>query len=448
VNGSRADRDASDVTDRGFVPEDARSRAALLDQAVVGLNRLTGGPARWRWFVPGRLEVFGKHTDYAGGPSLVAAVPRGFAVAASDRRDGRVRVVDARSDEAVEIDPYVGSEGMRGWRNYVAVAARRLAANVPGAPLGADIAFISDLPRAAGLSSSSALIVGVTTALIRRGEIERRDEWRRAVRSPEDLAEYLSFVENGHSYRTLEGARGVGTEGGSEDHAAILLGRPGTLSQFAFMPLRRVGDVAVPEGWRFVIASSGVHADKAGTVRGRYNRAARAARVLAALAAAGPEAGRGESLAVMLNSDPRAVDRLRTAIRGAAPSEFSADDLARRLAHFLNEHARVPSAAAAFAAGDLGRIGELARASQDDAAELLGNQVPETTDLVAAALEAGAAAASSFGAGFGGSAWALMTGEDVEAFGAAWLDAYRRRHPSRTNAQWFAARPGPGVIEL
>ena len=34
-----------------------------------------------KWFVPGRLEVLGKHTDYVGGRSLLAAVDRpGFAV--------------------------------------------------------------------------------------------------------------------------------------------------------------------------------------------------------------------------------------------------------------------------------------------------------------------------------------------------------------------------------
>jgi len=36
----------------------------------------TASPAVW--WVPGRLEVFGTHTDYAGGRTLVAAVPRGF----------------------------------------------------------------------------------------------------------------------------------------------------------------------------------------------------------------------------------------------------------------------------------------------------------------------------------------------------------------------------------
>lgn len=33
-----------------------------------------------RWFVPGRIEVLGKHTDYAGGSTLVAAVDRGVTI--------------------------------------------------------------------------------------------------------------------------------------------------------------------------------------------------------------------------------------------------------------------------------------------------------------------------------------------------------------------------------
>ncbi|MGO1384393.1 MAG: galactokinase family protein, partial [Arachnia sp.] len=37
-----------------------------------------------RWFVPGRLEVFGKHTDYAGGNSLLAAVDRGITIDLED----------------------------------------------------------------------------------------------------------------------------------------------------------------------------------------------------------------------------------------------------------------------------------------------------------------------------------------------------------------------------
>ena len=41
-----------------------------------------------RWFVPGRLEVLGKHTDYAGGRSLLAAVDRGITVTLDDADHG------------------------------------------------------------------------------------------------------------------------------------------------------------------------------------------------------------------------------------------------------------------------------------------------------------------------------------------------------------------------
>ncbi len=200
-------------------------------------------------------------------------------MAAIERPDRVVRAYDARNDELCEIH-LDGADTPRGWRSYVAVTARRLAANFPGADLGADIAFTSDLPRAAGMSSSSALIIALANVLIRRGRLEERDEWTATIGSIEQRVEYFGCVENGDSYRALAGARGVGTEGGSEDHAAILMSRAGQLSQFGFMPLHRVSDVALPASWSFVIASSGVHADKAGTVRNQYNRAARAARAI------------------------------------------------------------------------------------------------------------------------------------------------------------------------
>ena len=118
-------------------------------------------------WVPGRVEVFGKHTDYAGGRSIVSAVPRGMVIAASPRRDGRIHVLDARRNESVALpsDSAVpGSEigeagrvgvppagrAFTGWRRYAAVVARRLARNFPGAGLGADVVIASDLPRASG----------------------------------------------------------------------------------------------------------------------------------------------------------------------------------------------------------------------------------------------------------------------------------------------------------
>ena len=71
------------------------SRPARIDAATAAFRQATGRAPVWAAFVPGRLEVFGKHTDYAGGRSLVAATCRGFGVVAAPRRDALVRVIDA-----------------------------------------------------------------------------------------------------------------------------------------------------------------------------------------------------------------------------------------------------------------------------------------------------------------------------------------------------------------
>ena len=88
----------------GLDPADAAARGALLAQAQAMLLAHTGQAPAWAWAVPGRIEIFGKHTDYAGGCSLVAAVPKGFVVVASPRDDGHVTVLDARWRRRLDID--------------------------------------------------------------------------------------------------------------------------------------------------------------------------------------------------------------------------------------------------------------------------------------------------------------------------------------------------------
>jgi galactokinase len=350
----------------------------------------------WHGFVPGRLEVFGKHTDYAGGHSLVAAVPRGLMVSAASAPGGRVIVVDVASGEQAEFSA-AGEGDAEDWARYPRTVIARLAANFPGADLSARIEFASTLPQAAGMSSSSALVVAIAESLIACAGLEQTGTWRESIRSLADRASYFGCIENGSRFGALAGDTGVGTHGGSEDHAAILMSQAGHLQQLAFAPLRSERLVAMPDGWTFVIAWSGVQAEKAGAARDAYNRL----------------------------SDPAAMT-------GA------------RLEHFRAEDARVLEAAEAFAAADIPRIGVLAAASQRDADRLLGNQVPETRDLVALALDAGAPAASSFGAGWGGSVWALAPVWDAIRFMDRWLAAYRARYPHRA-AGAFVSPPSNGV---
>mgnify|MGYP000284703898 CR=1 FL=1 len=98
---------------------------------VDGLRDTWGAAPHWRWYVPGRLEVFGKHTDYGGGEVLVAAAPRGFAIVAAPRDDGRLRVVDVPNRVTLELDaddagpPRTGWTGRAGSRTSRSMQASR-----------------------------------------------------------------------------------------------------------------------------------------------------------------------------------------------------------------------------------------------------------------------------------------------------------------------------------
>ncbi|HEX5069302.1 MAG TPA: galactokinase family protein [Vicinamibacterales bacterium] len=433
----------------GFDAADLPGRLALVDQCAREFEHRHGRAAAWAWWVPGRIEVFGKHTDYAGGRSLVAAVPRGFAVAAGPRDDETVTAADVRWSASTEIRLNDPDRRYHGWANYVAVVVRRLARNFPGAPLGADLCFASDLPRAAGLSSSSALVVGVSLALIKRGSLDQRPEWHAAIHDRLDLGGYLGAVENGLNVPGLPGTSGVGTFGGSEDHTAILNSEPGAVGAFSYVPTRREGRAAMPADWRFVIATSGVEAAKAGAAQARYNRASLGTRALVEVwrQESGIADGQAPTLARILQ-EPEAGRRLRGAIDRHRQMGFSPEDLSRRLTHFIAEDGRVRPALDAFGTADRDGLGRLSAASQADAERLLGNQIPETSALAALAFDCGAFAASSFGAGFGGSVWALVNEAAAGELCARWLAEYRTRFPRHQGATGQVIRPGPAALEI
>jgi len=435
---------------RGFEPPVANAKAELFAQSADALASVdASGPCR-AYYVPGRIEVLGKHTDYAGGSTMVAAVERGFCLVASASDNSQVTVIDAASGESIqfgmepELTPSVGH-----WSNYPMTVARRMARNFAGADRGANIAFASDLPPAAGMSSSSALMVAVFFALADINDVWNHPAFPGELKEPVDLAGYLGTVENGQSYGKLEGDRGVGTFGGSEDHTAILCARAGAVSQYAYCPVRFEREIPLPSGYTFAIADCGVVAEKTGAALEKYNRASRRAAAVAELWRR--ETGRDDPhLAAALSAVGDAASRLRKAIATVAQDEFSSDALLSRLEQFVTENAQViPAAGDALLQGDLDEFGRLVDVSQQAAEQLLGNQIPETVCLASVARENGATAASAFGAGFGGSVWALIETERVDAFLTAWHDAYRAKFPqTAVRDNFFATAAGPAMFRL
>ncbi len=163
------------------------------------------------------------------------------------------------------------------------------------------------------MSSSSALIVAVASALVRLARLEARAEWQANIASASDAAGYYACIENGMTFGSLEGDAGVGTHGGSEDHIAIVCGKADYAAAWTFVPPVHVTDVRVPDDWRFVIASSGVAARKTGEARDSYNNLALAVRTLLDIwNAHEPPA---PSLRAALTSTPGAVERLHGLLR-------------------------------------------------------------------------------------------------------------------------------------
>jgi galactokinase len=401
------------------------------------------------WYVPGRIEVLGKHTDYGGGRSLICAAERGFHVVSAPRADRRLSLTDLGRGISLVLD-VDGPRPEVSWATYPLTVLRRLSGNFPEMIRGVDVVFESDLPSAAGMSSSSALMVAVLLALVRANRLDETPRWienlhtidSRQSAQREDLATYAATIENGLTFRALAGESGVGTEGGSEDHTAILCSAPMELAQYSFCPTRRERSVAFPAGLVFAIGVSGVAARKTGQARDDYNRASRlAARVLERWRTG---TGREDtSLAAALSSSSDAPERVRALLGSDL-------ELIDRFEQFFEESTQlVPAAAAELAQGDLDGFGRTVARSQQLAEERLRNQVPETVTLARTARAQGAWAASAFGAGFGGSVWALVDQPAAHAFLDRWQSAYRTAFPAASaRSRFFLTKPGPGVVRL
>jgi galactokinase len=379
--------------------------------------------------------VLGKHTDYAGGRSLTCASRQGFSLVAVPRDDSRLVIVDVGrgQDLELEISSELSPEASN-WARYPRAVARRLARDFGGEPgiRGADVALTSDLPSAAGMSSSSALTIALFEALAAVNTLERRDEYRAELSLRTSLAGYLGAVESGAAYGPFAADFGVGTTGGSEDHTAILCSQPAHLGRFSYAPVRAERSIEAPKDRLFAVATSGVRARKGGEARESYNRAARLASIAAGIWRR-TTGGSEEHLGAVAEGSPEALGRLLEAIPADGAEGHPAVELANRVDHFRQESEYlVPRAGEALERGDLAVFGLLVDRSQHLAERLLGNQIPETSALAEGARELGADAASAFGAGFGGAVWALVEAEGAEEFAEEWLAHYLEAFPERS----------------
>ncbi len=431
---------------KGLSRGEAAGKAKVFAQLSQRLSKTAAGPNAYCWFVPGRLEFLGKHTDYAGGRSLLAALEKGFCVAAAPRTDDVVRVFDLQdSNFSAKFGRDITASG---WGNYAATVMRRISRNFPGKLVGADIFFSSDLPPEAGMSSSSALMVSVFLALRAVNSLDSRPEYKASIKGPFDAASYAATIENGRTFGQLEGEAGVGTFGGSEDHTTILHAKAGCLSQFSFCPPRLEDEVPMPEGYTFAIGCSGVRAAKTGNAKNKYNDLSFQINTLLGIWHRGT--GRSDTtLNAALASSGEAFEILASLVSKEGDGIDHRKLLSRLEQFSLESRVIIPAVSRALSAARMEEVGELVDRSQMLAENALCNQLPETIHLQRSARRLGAAAASAFGAGFGGSVWAAVKKMEAEEFLEQWKASYLTAFPAYSgSAEFFCSGAGPAAFSV
>jgi N-acetylgalactosamine kinase len=257
-----------------------RERRERYVEALRAFEKVYGGDAEVIIArAPGRINLMGRHVDHRGGhvnpmalnvETLIVAQPRDDDEVVAHNVEGNFapkrfrigeempphKIGDLREWDAWTLQKFRERQAAgtdKEWDNYLKAAAVYFQDAVRGdKPFrGMNVMVDGNVPRSAGLASSSALFIGTAEALLHLNGVS---------------FEPREFVE--HCGR---GEWFVGTRGGSGDHAAIKFGRKGHISHVGFFP-STVRHVPFPSAYRVIIANSREEAHKAGGARNRFNQ--------------------------------------------------------------------------------------------------------------------------------------------------------------------------------
>jgi len=228
----------------------------------------------------GRVNLLGMHIDHRGGSVNPVTIKHMWLVV-EPRDDDLVLAKNVESDDfpdeqfcisdCLPADKKIDNwdtwchdefekrknDPSMSWSNYIRAAVLYLQhlntkddGSFQPAIRGMNMMVYGNIPRAAGLSSSSALVMITVEAVIRLNSLDIK---------PADFVEHWGFAE---WY--------VGTRGGCSDHAAIVYGKPHTILHITAFPLS-VEAASLPAGYCFVLANSNIKAKKQAGARDIFN---------------------------------------------------------------------------------------------------------------------------------------------------------------------------------
>jgi len=424
----------------------------------------------WLLRAPGRINLIGEHTDYNGYPVLPMAIDHAIRLAVAPGDDAVIELRNAAAEygnRSFELSDGIPPYGEGDWGNYAKAAVQSLVqlAVQEGRPLdelhGMSCLVDGDVPPAAGLSSSTALVVAFGLAF--------------------SSANGLGIGRQAMAERMAEAEHYVGTQGGGMDQAVCLLAREGEALMIDFYPLRATR-LAFPEDYCVVAAHSTLRSRKTGEQRLAYNR-----RVLECtlgthllareLGVKPPErlADLGQYVANAETELPRLLHtvlkghdslslRVAAAAFGTDPGRFARQFLRMgdgrllpmpgdglkvlsRCRHVFSEAQRTRLAAACLKNRDMARLGQLMNESHASCATDLEVSCYELDQLVGIMRGAGALGARLTGAGLGGFAVALAHADAAERIRRAVEQEFYAHRRAQPQGALFVCRPARGALE-
>ena len=211
---------------------------------------------------PGRVNLMGRHIDHQGGSSHFMTVGYETVLAAHPRDDDRIFLWNTDEERYPHSSFSIGSliedlpwddwlslvesdkagrmvrEASGDWAQYVKAAALRLQKKFTSTRLhGADMMVHGNIPTAAGLGSSTALVVAAAEALV---VINRLNTF------PSQFVDLSS-----------EGEWVTGTREGRSDHAVIKHGRKGKVTEVGFFDFTIKTTTSFPDDHILAVCDSG-----------------------------------------------------------------------------------------------------------------------------------------------------------------------------------------------
>jgi len=225
---------------------------------------------------PGRVNIMGRHVDHQGGHGNMIAIDREIFFVMGLRNDARVLLRNLEEDRfsSTEFSLHSLLDGWNGadwrdfinsdalqervqrkighWSLYIQAAFARLQARFSDTKLkGMNILATGNIPIAAGLSSSSALVVAAAEGIVAANGLDISAQ------------DFVTLCGEGEWY--------VGTRGGAGDHAAMKFAQKGRVVQVGFFPFHVAGSVPFPDDHYLVVCNSHEKAKKTANAKDVFN---------------------------------------------------------------------------------------------------------------------------------------------------------------------------------